>query len=166
MHDCRQIRSQFTSYLDGDLRNAERERVNDHLRACEECQAEFAAFREFLLNCDEFLAAPQPSYSFDDLRARMVDIEPLAEVMEFVPRIYISGTIPRFAVSFLLLFLVGGMPGALRHSRDMYQQLRSPLVDYQARVDQRIEETLDRDLAARSDSRERIEIQARESKNA
>lgn len=162
MHDCRHIRSKFTAYLDGDLQNAERETVDAHLRDCVDCQAEFAAFREFLLDCDEFLAAPEPSYTFDGLRARMADIEPLAEVIDFAPKMHVHGAVPRFALSVVLMFLIGGLPGALRHSREVVHQLRSPLVDYQARLDRRIEESLDKDLAAQADLQERMEIQERE----
>lgn len=164
MDDCRHIRSRFTAYLDGDLRNAERETVDVHLRDCADCQADFAAFREFLLNCDEFLAAPPPTYTFDSLRARMADIEPLAEIIDFVPKMHIHGAVPRFALSVMLMVLVGGLPGALRHSREVAQQLRSPIIDHEARLLQRIEETLDRDLAARADLEERMEIHEREAR--
>lgn len=166
MDDCRHIRSKFTACLDGDLRNAEREAVDAHLRDCADCQADFAAFREFLLNCDEFLAAPQPTYTFDTLRARMADIEPLAEIVDFVPKMHVRGVIPRFALSVVLMFLIGGLPGALRHSREVVHQLRSPLVDYQARLDRRIEESLDPSLAARADLEERMDNQGRGEREA
>ncbi|HNT89185.1 MAG TPA: hypothetical protein PKL84_15090, partial [Candidatus Hydrogenedentes bacterium] len=119
--------------------------------ACAGCREEFAAHRHFLATCDEFLVPEEPAYSFAELRRRMTDVEPLAEIVAFVPKLRIRGPVPRFAVSCLLMLLAGGLPATFRFSRDMYHQARDPFLAYKARVEDQYKAAWDPQHAAELD---------------
>ncbi len=122
--DCRQIQSRFTGYVDGDLRPAERRSIERHVAACAACREELAALRCFLSDCHEFIVHPGAAYSFEALRARMAAVEPLDEVIAFLPKLKIGGFVPRLAVATAMMLLVSGMPQTLRNSRQVYNAVR------------------------------------------
>ncbi len=124
--NCRQIRSRFADLLDGHLRPNLRRTVQEHLAKCPECRDEFEELEGFLANCDEFLVCPGPAYSFETLRARMATIEPLQEVIAFLPKLRVEGAIPRLAVGFLVMLMVCGTPGTFRNTRGLCDAVRDP----------------------------------------
>lgn len=122
--DCQQVQSRFTAYVDGDLRPAEERWVKQHLERCAACQEELAAMRRFLGDCHEFLVHPGQSYTFEQLRVRMATIEPLEEIIAYLPKLRINNFIPRFAVAMVFMMLVSGAPYTLRNSRHVYDAVR------------------------------------------
>ncbi|MBP8128818.1 MAG: zf-HC2 domain-containing protein [Candidatus Hydrogenedentes bacterium] len=155
MTECRRVRSKFTDYVDGELRTPDREAVDAHLSVCSACREEFAEHRYFLTTCDEFLVPDGPVYSFAGLRPRMADIEPLEEIVAFVPKVRIRGPVPRFAVSCLLMLLAGGLPATFRFGREMYHQARDPIIAYTDRVEEQYRAAWDTEHAAELDRAER-----------
>lgn len=141
--ECRYIRSKFTGYVDGDLYPAERRMVDSHVAECSACRAELAETRHFLRMCHEFLVCPAPAYSFEALRQRMAAIEPLQEVVAFLPKLRINAAIPRFAVAMLLMLIVGGAPFTLRNTRHLYSMMRSPFAERVDQVDDAYQDRLD-----------------------
>lgn len=154
MTECRKIRSKFTDYVDGELRSAEREAVDAHLSVCDACREEFAEHRCLLTTCDEFLVPEGPMYSFAELRRRMAVVEPLEEIIAFVPKLRIRGPVPRFAVSCLLMLLFGGLPATFRYSRELYHQARDPILAYTDRVEDQCRAAWDTEHAAELDRAE------------
>ncbi|HPO13631.1 MAG TPA: anti-sigma factor [Candidatus Hydrogenedentes bacterium] len=141
--ECRTIQSRFTGYLDGDLRPAERRRVEAHIAECPACQEEFAHAKHFLQDCHEFLVCPGPAYSFETLRTRMAAIEPIQEIVAFLPKLRINAFIPRFAVALLALTLIAGPPYALRNSRQVYSTIKLSFHDHAAQWDDNYQTQLD-----------------------
>lgn len=141
--DCRQIQTRFTGYVDGDLRPAERRLVEKHVADCEPCRTELAAMRAFLSDCHEFLVYDGPAYSFESLCARMAAIEPLDEVIAFLPKLRINGFVPRFAVAMTMLMLISGMPQTLRNSRHVYHAVQLSFASQTKQWDDKYQDQLD-----------------------
>lgn len=135
MMDCRQIQSKLPGYLDGDLFPAEQRLLGAHLERCMECKAAWLECRAFLQTCDEFLVYPEKAYPFSSLKRRMADIEPIEEVIAFLPKLQINGAIPRFAVAVVLLLLTGALPTSLQGTRDAYAAMRSPFTHHADRLE-------------------------------
>ena len=115
MH-CRQIQSKFAGYVDGDLHAVERQLIQEHIGRCTECEAAFDEFRLFLGEIEEFLVHPGPAYSFEALCVRMAQIEPLEEIVAFLPKLKVQRAVPRFAVAMLVLVGGGHFRCAIRRS--------------------------------------------------
>ncbi len=133
--ECRHVRIKLPGYLDGDLLPSERRPLEDHLAECPECRAEWEELRGFTSTLQEFVVCPGPAYSFEALRRRLATIEPLEEVVAFLPRLRVNGLIPRFAVATLLLLLVNGGPFALRNSRQLYTAMKIPFSERHGQID-------------------------------
>ncbi len=151
--ECRMIQSRLTGYLDGDLRPSERRWVDEHLKECPACRDELAEAKRFLQDCHEFLVCPGPAYSFEVLRARMASIEPVQEIIAFLPKLRINAFIPRFAVAMLALLLVGGTPFTLRNSRHVYNNVRLSFEDRAAQWDDTYQDRLDEEYRNRMNPR-------------
>lgn len=152
MSECRRIRSRFTDYVDDSMRATERAGIEAHLAECDTCRGYFGEHVELLQTVEDVLFAPEPTYTFDDLRVRMAEIEPVREILAFVPKMRMQAPIPRFALAFVMMTLVFGLPTALRCSREMACQLRRPSMTYEARVDQKLDEIDDPALAREADA--------------
>ena len=139
--ECRHIRSKFAGYADGDLYPQERRLVERHTADCDECRMELEAMSGFLNDCHEFLVCPEPSYSFERLRARMATVQPLDEVVAFLPKLRVHGAFPRFAVAALFLLFVGSGPLTARGGRQFVSLMKSP---FSLRTAQLKEDYLDR----------------------
>ena len=139
--ECRHIRSRFTGYVDGDLHPQERRLVEGHTAGCAGCREELAALSGFLNDCHEFVVCPEPSYSFERLRARMATIQPLEEVVAFLPKLRVHGAFPRLVVSALFLLFVGSGPLTARGGQQLMSMVKSP---FNLRSDQLEEGYLDR----------------------
>ena len=105
--ECREVHLRIPAYADDDLRPGERRLVERHLAGCPDCQEEAQEVSRLLDTCHEFLVCPGAGYSFEALRVRMADITPLAEIVAFLPKLKIEGTVPRLAVTALMILLVG-----------------------------------------------------------
>ena len=139
--DCRNIRRTLPGLADGDLRPAAEDEVRSHLESCPECAAEWESLQEFLETGGEALAYAGPAMSFDSLRARMVAIEPLEEVLRYqLPKLRIPGAVPRFATAMVLLALLAGVPYAFRHTRQVYTAVQSPFEQQEATLLAALEE--------------------------
>ncbi len=131
---CRYIRSQMVAYLDGDLYAPQRREVEQHVAGCAECAGELADLCDFSGLMGEFLVCSGPAYSFEALRARMADIEPLEELAAFLPKLRINGAIPRFAVSALMMLLLVSANLASLMPRHVYHNMRDPFAEREAQV--------------------------------
>jgi len=141
--ECRHIRSKFTAHVDGDLSPGEARVVAQHVARCPQCASELAEVRRFLELCHEFVVCPAPAYSFEALRRRMALVEPLEEIVAFLPKLRINATIPRFAVAMLMMFIVGGTPFTLRNTRNAYLAMRTPFAQRLDQVDDKYQDQLD-----------------------
>ena len=147
MKNCRLIQSKFAGYVDGDLRPEERRLVQEHVGSCAECEGAFEELRSFLGEVEEFLVHPGAAYSFETLRVRMAQIEPLEEIVAFLPKLKVQRTIPRFAVAMMMLVLVGGGgPFSLRNTKELYTAMKSPFKVQKAALEETYREYLGEDL--------------------
>lgn len=140
--ECRYIQSRLASHVDGDLSPGGRREVERHVAVCAECREELVALQRFTDDCREFLVFPGPAYSFDALRARMKAIEPLEEIAAFLPRLRVMGTVPRFAVTLLLMILIGGTPFTIRNTRMLYVAMKTPFTRHMDKIDEAYREYL------------------------
>jgi hypothetical protein len=67
MNSCSSIRAQFSEYLDGVIAGAGMRSIAAHLQSCQECSAEFAAWR----NLQSLLTAVGPAKPPSDLGLRL-----------------------------------------------------------------------------------------------
>lgn len=141
--DCRYMRIKFAGYADGDLRAEERKQVDHHVAHCAACAKELADVIHFLNTCNEFIVCPGPMYSFEQLRLRMATIEPLEELVAFLPKLRINASIPRFAVAMVFLFLAGGTPFTLRSTKVIYSAMRVPFASRVAQMEDDYQDRLD-----------------------
>jgi hypothetical protein len=148
MNNCRQIQSRFAGYLDGDLRAEEKHHIDKHVETCTECATAFGETQSFLGEVEEFLVHTGPTYSFETLRLRMAQIEPLEEIVAFLPKLKVQHTIPRFAVAMLVLVLVGGGgPFSLRNTKELYTAMKSPFKVQKTAIQDTYREYFDEDIA-------------------
>lgn len=140
--ECRHVRSRFSGLVDGVSPPPERSMLEKHLAECAGCAAELAALRQFLRVCDKALACPGRPYSFAALKARMKLVEPLEELAVFIPQLRVRGTIPRYAVTALMLMLVVGSQYTLRGTRQVYSAMRSPFSERSLQVNAAAEDVL------------------------
>ena len=143
--DCRHIKSQFSGYLDGDLQPDERYRIQQHVTQCSACQEEYEEVRDFLAMSEDALTYHGPRYTFAELRAKMAAMEPLEELVAFLPSLRVNGAIPRFAVTMVLMLLVCGLTMNLRNTRQVYAAMKSPFKDRVAKLEHTYSEYLDDD---------------------
>ncbi|MBI2433604.1 MAG: zf-HC2 domain-containing protein [Candidatus Hydrogenedentes bacterium] len=124
--ECRLIRSRLTTLVDGDARPAERAVIEAHLRECPDCADEAAAVRDFLDTCDDLMVCPGVPYSFEFLKTRLEHIEPLQEIIAFLPKLRVRGTVPRYVVTALMLMLVIGTQYTWKGGRHVYTAMKTP----------------------------------------
>ena len=128
--NCRAIQSRIADLADGHLSPGNRRWVEDHLQACPACREEQVDVEAFLAECREALAYSGPTYSFAALKARMDAIQPLEEVMLFVPKLRTQNGFARFAVAMVMAVMILGAPTALRHLWAIHGALRMPAHDF------------------------------------
>lgn len=153
--DCRYVQSRFTGYTDGDLRPAERRCLEQHMSECPACREELAELRRFVSDCHEFLVHPGPAYSFEAIRARMAAIEPLQEIVAFLPRLRVNGLIPRLAVAMLVVLFVSGTPFSLRNTRQVYTAVKLSFASHAEQWDEKYQQQMDREYRDRIEELER-----------
>lgn len=133
--NCRQARSALPAYIDADLYPAAQREVQDHLDTCEACRAECASFEDLTSLCADLMEFTGTPYAYESLLPRLAEIDPLGEIIEFVPRVRVRRTVPRIAVAALFLILSVPAPALFRTGRHVYQGLRSPFSERAARLD-------------------------------
>ena len=129
--NCSAIQSRIADLADGHLSPDGRRRVEEHLSGCAECREARADMQVFLDACHAALSHPGPSYTFADLRARMASIEPLDEVIQFIPKLRADHGFPRFAVAMVVAVLVLGAPSALRHAWAIHGAIKTPAFQFE-----------------------------------
>lgn len=63
--NCRVLKSKLSAYIDRELSGRDMLEIRDHLAQCAECQHEYRALTG-IKQCLGSLAAPAPSYDFED----------------------------------------------------------------------------------------------------
>ena len=74
--DCRDIQADFIRYLDDDLSQEERLRVELHIAGCYRCREELDELGRLLELCGDVIEHPCPVDRFDELRERLASAEP------------------------------------------------------------------------------------------
>lgn len=107
--ECRKIQSRLLDYADGDLGPAERVVWTAHLEQCPECQGQLEEICRFDAAATACLHTVAPTYSTQDLMARLDDVETLDAVADTGPRVeMVQQAGPHVALAAILLI---GFPG-------------------------------------------------------
>ena len=129
--NCNVIQGRVLDLADGHLTPGNRLWVEEHLRECPACREKRADLEGFLEECREALACPGPRYSFAALKARMDAIQPLDEVVLFLPRLRTENRFARYAVAMVMAIMILGAPTALRHARTIHAAIQRPVNGFQ-----------------------------------
>lgn len=135
MLDCRNIQIKLADHVDGDLSPSTQRVLEAHLQQCPDCEIVWHEYRAFLQNCDEFMVYPEPAYPFAALQRRMADIEPLEEIIAFLPKLQINHMIPRFAVAIIVMLITGTLPATFQGTRQAFTAIRSPYLHHAATLE-------------------------------
>jgi anti-sigma factor RsiW len=115
--DCSEIRAGFIGYIDGDLSDDERLRVELHVAQCYDCREELDEIGRLLELSDAALKHPSPVDRFEDLRVRLADAEPAPVPMPPRPRLRVREMLVRLAVAAIVIALIAASPFLIRGAR-------------------------------------------------
>jgi hypothetical protein len=73
LNNCLQVREEFSPYLDGDMSGTAMQSMAAHLDGCDDCAAEFAAWREIQGTLGSMGAAKAPAGLLARLRAALAE---------------------------------------------------------------------------------------------
>jgi anti-sigma factor RsiW len=149
--ECRYIRMSMPAFLDGDLAPAKRCVVEEHLAECPACATELEALNALFEDACVYLECPEPVPAFAVIRQQLDRVEPIDEVMAFLPRLKIRRAVPRFVVAALLLLFAGGGQYLVRGTWQMISQGRTSVAAHRVDLDARLAEALDPHLDADRD---------------
>lgn len=116
---CSAVQRHFTALFDGDMPESSRQDLELHILVCKSCREAYRQHCDFLRTCDEFLVCPGPPHPFERIRERLPDIEPLDEVLAFVPKLRIQSAHGRLALACVMVLMVSGMPWGMRNTRQI-----------------------------------------------
>ncbi|MCC6143873.1 MAG: zf-HC2 domain-containing protein [Candidatus Hydrogenedentes bacterium] len=141
--ECRHIRMNLPAFLDGDLSPDSRWIVEDHLEWCPACAEELADLNDFNAGARLCLECPAPAPEFHTIQTRLHTIDPLEEVVAFLPRLKIRRAVPRLVVACFFLFLAGGSQYLLRHAWQILAQGRVAVETHRLDLEARLADALD-----------------------
>jgi len=156
--DCQRVRTELAELAAGQAA-AHRVRVLEaHVDTCPACAQ--ALEEEHLLRtlAGGALAYTGPTYTYQNLRARMHQLEPLERVMVILPKLRRIGATPRFAVALILLVGFGGIGYAARNTRDLYLACKNPILAQREFVDENFPEIYDTVYANPKDTNPKITL--------
>ena len=148
--DCRQIRSRFIGWVDGDLPRQQAALVAGHLEACAACRDALEDLRAFDALCEQHLPAPSPAYTTQALLARLKEVDVLSEVTPLLPGLPVRQSASRLAAAAMVLALAGNLQqsaSALKTAASFQQNV------IQARQDKLKEELIEGGLPIDLESR-------------
>lgn len=137
--NCSVVQRKFTALFDGDVPGLERQDVELHILVCAACRAAYREHSDFLKTCDEFVVCPGPPLPFAALRERLADIEPLDEVLAFVPKLRIHSAYGRLALASIMLLFATGMPVSWRGTRHFCDSLTAAVELNRYQIDEACE---------------------------
>jgi anti-sigma factor RsiW len=102
------VRDLLSSYADGALSSADRERVDEHLHGCKECSEELAALKKVSKMVSSLPQKELPPGFMDRIKARMTEEEkPAGFALPFaIPRLSLPMKVAAFAATGILVCLV------------------------------------------------------------
>lgn len=142
--NCKITQGKMIEYIDETLYPGERSDFELHLCACENCRETYREMKAFSDTCAEFIVYPEKPYSFNALRARMATIQPLDEVVAYLPKMRAPGLVGRFATALLLLVFVALLPSTVRTSRETCTAIRRPFTEETTKWEPEYQEALDK----------------------
>lgn len=127
--DCQRVRMELGELAARQVTPARRDTLHAHVVECPACFSALAEEEFLKTSASDALAYTGPVYSYAKLRARMVTIEPLQNVLVLLPKLQKIGAIPSFAIAVVLLVGFGGLTYATRHARGLYAVCKEPVME-------------------------------------
>ncbi len=115
--DCSEIREGFIGYIDGDLSDDEKLRVELHVAECYDCREELDEIGRLLELSEAALKHPSPVDRFEDLKVRLTDAEPAPIPMPPRPKLRVREMLVRLAVAAIVIALIAASPLLIRGAR-------------------------------------------------
>ncbi len=141
--NCNIAQSKMIDYCDGDLHREERRTLDEHLSLCADCREAWREMKAFSDTCAEFIVYPETPYPFTALRARMVAIRPLDEIVAFFPKMRAQGLTARLAAAVLLLLFAVALPAVSRGARETVVAAQQPFTEEKTKWHDDFQEELD-----------------------
>lgn len=141
--DCQRVRIELAELVAGQVAAAQAMRIQAHVAGCPGCARALAREEALRSLVQDALQAPEPSYSFAELKRKMHLREPMERVLVILPKLRHIGVMPSYAVALALLVCFGGIGYAARFSRDLYGACKNPIEAQRAFVSKEFPEIYD-----------------------
>lgn len=121
--DCSQIKMGFIGYIDGDLSEDEKLRVELHVAQCYSCREELDEIGRLLELSDAALKHPSPVDRFEDLKERLADAEPELIPVPRRPKLRAREVLYKLAVAAIVIALIAASPFLIRGAKRLFTPL-------------------------------------------
>jgi len=138
--DCRETRSKLPDLQDKGLSQKERAGLEKHLAGCADCREALYELEAFEALVSASLDAPVPTYSTEDLLARLDDTPALAPVLESMPSLEVSQAAQRYAAAAMLMVGVAGASSAPRIEKSTLAHATEKVVFRVAELDEALQQ--------------------------
>jgi predicted anti-sigma-YlaC factor YlaD len=125
--ECKKCTDCLTAYLDRELKDADRRRIESHLDACQSCSSEYVYLGKAadLVETYRTGIVPRPG-SWIDVRSRIMAAEPISQS----PFFYINRwRVPLAVAAVLVLFILGSMQFHNAKKRELDHYISQYLIE-------------------------------------
>jgi len=122
--DCRDIQSDFVRYLDDDLPEEERLRVELHVGECYGCREQLDELAKLLEVCGDVIEHPCPVDRFDELRGRLASVDPPCTPVPRRRELRRRELLRKLAIAAVIIAALAASPLLVRGARQLFSPVQ------------------------------------------
>ena len=154
--ECSELRTEFVGYIDGDLSDEERLRVELHIAQCYSCKEDLDELGRLLELSGAALKHPCPADRFEELKERLASAEPTYNPMPPRRKLRVREVLYKLAIAAIIIAVIAASPflirGAIRlfaplegtatlgNGADVDLLFRLPFIEQKLKVQQEVTE--------------------------
>jgi anti-sigma factor RsiW len=122
--DCRDIQADFIRYIDDDLSEEEKLRVELHVAECYGCRERLDELGRLLEVCGAVMEHPCPVDRFDELRQRLASVDPPYTPVPRRPELRRRELIRKVAVAAVIIAALAASPLLVKGARLLFSPVQ------------------------------------------
>jgi len=120
---CSDIQAEFISYIDGDLSEDDRLRVELHIAECYGCREQLDELGRLLELCGDVMEHPCPLDRFGELKERLASAEPGYDPVPRRPQLRRREILYKLAVAAIIIAVIAASPFLVRGAKRLFSPL-------------------------------------------